>query len=333
MIRSLCKLGTSCGLGAAKEPRVGGQAVIEGVMMRDPSGWSVAVRVPDGSLKKRLERKPPFATRHRWARVPLVRGAVVLVESVAIGFSALSWSADVFASYAASPSKAHSMGSPGPNEGHDRPDSGSGAVSMIAALIFAVTLFIIVPAVISRTLVAKVVSGSLALSVSEGLLRIAILVGYIAAVSRIPEVRRVFEYHGAEHQTIAAFEDGRPLTPDRISAYSTRHPRCGTSFLLTVMIVTIAIFSVIRGTLPLSLQLAARIALLPVVAGVSYELIRLGWAHRERLPAKILMLPGLALQGITTRIPDESQVEVAIASLEYLIGDTSEEEDERREGP
>jgi uncharacterized protein YqhQ len=320
MLRQMLQVGTICHLGlTAEEPRIGGQAVIEGVMMRDPSGWAVAVRTPDGSVKRRLEKKSSYASRHRWARIPLARGAVVLVESVAVGFRALSWSADIYASETARPGPT-SAARRDPTRRNDLADSGSGVVSMIAALIFAITLFVIIPAVLARVLLSKLIDSSLALSASEGLIRIVILVGYIGAVSRLPEVRRVFEYHGAEHQTIAAFEGGDPLDSEHIAAYSTKHPRCGTSFLLIVMIVTIAIYSVIRGSLSLPLQLAARIALLPLVAGISYELIRFGWAHRKRWAAKILMLPGLALQGITTRIPDDAQIEVAITSLKTLIG-------------
>jgi len=293
------------------EPRLGGQAVIEGVMMRDPTGWAVAVRAPDGTIKKRLERRPSFQSTHRWARIPILRGAVALVESLAIGFSALSWSADVFAST--------QSGKPVRKQ-----ETGSGAVSMAAAITFAVALFVVIPAVLTRVALAQVVKGPFALSVAEGLLRVIILVGYILAISRIPEVRRVFEYHGAEHQTIAAYENSEPLVVERISEYSTRHPRCGTSFLLTVMIVTIAVFSVIRGTLPFSLQIAARILLLPLVAGISYELIRAGWALRDRTLAKYLMLPGLALQAITTRQPDSSQIEVAVAALRVLVGENGD---------
>ncbi len=313
-------------LGADREPRVGGQAVIEGVMMRDPSGWSVAVRAPDGSILERVERKPAFATRHRWARIPLIRGAVALVESMVVGFRALSWSAEIFEGRrqavegSESLHRQHDCGSDGADSSRESFESGSGVLTTIAALIFAIALFIVIPGAISRAVFARFLSNPLAQSAAEGLLRIAILVGYIAAISRIPEVGRVFEYHGAEHQTIAAYEDGKELTPEQIATYSTRHPRCGTSFLLTVMIVTIAIFALIRGSLPFAVQLAARVVLLPVVAGISYELIRLGWAHRRRAAARLMMVPGLALQAITTKTPDRSQIEVAVRSLQILLG-------------
>ncbi len=307
-----------------EEPRVGGQAVIEGVMMRDPTGWAVVVRAPDGRLRKRVERQPSFASKHRWARLPFVRGAVVLVESMVVGFRALSWSADVFTSL---PEKSSSPREAGRSDASS-PDSGSGVVSVLGAVAIAVTLFVIVPALISHTLLARLTSSALARSAFEGVIRVAVLVGYIVSISRLEEVRRVFEYHGAEHQTIAAYEEGESLVPESIGRYSTRHPRCGTSFLLTVMVVAIAVFAVVRGSLPLGAQLVARVVLLPVVAGISYEAIRLGWTHRRRLVGRVLMAPGLALQAITTRTPDASQVEVAVASLKALLTQACEDSTE-----
>ncbi len=307
-----------------EEPRVGGQAVIEGVMMRDPTGWAVVVRAPDGRLRKRVEHQPSFATKHRWARVPFVRGAVVLVESMVVGFRALSWSADVFAS---PPEKNSSLHDARRSDASSH-DSGSGLVSVLGAVAIALTLFVILPALISNTLFARLTSSALARSAFEGVIRVVLLVGYIVAISRLEEVRRVFEYHGAEHQTIAAYEEGEPLVVESIARYSTRHPRCGTSFLLTVMVVAIAVFAVVRGSLPLGAQLVARVVLLPVVAGISYEAIRLGWAQRRRLLGRALMAPGLALQAITTRTPDASQVEVAVASLQALLTPASEDSTE-----
>lgn len=322
--------------GAPRPGNVGGQALIEGVMMRCPAAWAAAVRLADGGVVTRYDPASSLAIRYRAARLPLVRGAVALVESMAVGIRALSWSADLYAGSEVraidatyGPYDDRDADSSGMADGSDtergRSDrdrqegSASGVLAVIGGVALAFSLFVALPALLSRGVFSKVVTNALLLHALEGVTRVAVLVGYVAAVSALPDIKRVYQYHGAEHKTIACFEEGAPLEPARLSAFSTRHPRCGTSFLLTVVIVSVAVFSVIKGSLALPLQIAARLALLPVVAGVSFELIRLAWVLRHNWVGRALAAPGLALQAITTKEPDNFQLEVAIRALEKLL--------------
>jgi uncharacterized protein YqhQ len=183
----------------------------------------------------------------------------------------------------------------------------------------AIALFLVLPALVARLVFGSVVTNTLAVSAVEGTIRIAILLLYMLAISALSDVRRVFQYHGAEHKTIAAYEAGDALEPQEIAKKDRRHPRCGTSFLLTVVIVTVVVFAFLRGNLPLWAQLLARVAMLPLVAGIAYEAIRIGWRLRRGLVGKALVAPGIALQAITTREPDEDQIVVALRSLEVLL--------------
>ncbi len=272
---------------------VGGQAVLEGVMMRAPNRWAVAARRPDGVIEVVRHELPRLASRSKAARIPLMRGVMVLIESLSLGFRALSWSAQRA------------------GEEEEELTKRQIAFTMVFAIAFALVLFIGAPALGAKVLADLVGENSLWFVVFDGILRIALMVGYIFAISRAKEIQRVFEYHGAEHMTIHAYEAGDPLTLEAISVYSPRHPRCGTAFLMLVAMVAFVIFLTLAG-LPFLWQIIARVVLIPVIAGVSYEVLKLAadrpwmaWASR----------PGMWLQAITTRQPDGEQIEVAVASL------------------
>jgi uncharacterized protein YqhQ len=273
---------------------VGGQAVIEGVMMRAPSRWSVAVRRPDGVIEAVSHDLPRLSSRSVWARVPFVRGVLVLVESLTLGFRALSWSAR----------KA------GSEEGREV-KRGELAFSMVVALVFFVGVFMLVPLVVARGLGRLLGNSAVVFNVIDGVVRVVLFVGYIWAVGLSKDIRRVFAYHGAEHKTIHAYEAGDPLTLEAIQGYSPRHPRCGTNFLLIVVLIALVAFTAVgRPSWPW--LITSRVLGIPVIAGLAYEVLKVGadrrWLH-------FLAAPGMWLQALTTRQPSDDQVEVAVASL------------------
>lgn len=274
---------------------VGGQAVIEGVMMRAPSGWAVAARNPEGRIVVRSDALPRLSTRSLAARVPFVRGVMVLGESLSLGMKSLTWSARVA----------------GVDEGEEELSSWAMFFSVVASLAIALGLFMVLPTVVAKW-VAK--GDDVILAVVETIVRLGLFVGYIWAIGRWEEIARVFQYHGAEHKTIHAFEAGDPLTIDEIQKYSPAHPRCGTSFLLLVIILSSIAFGLL-GDLPWLWIVLSRIVLIPVIAGVSYEILRFSGLREGTALAGALAAPGLWLQKLTTGEPDDSQVEVAVASL------------------
>jgi uncharacterized protein YqhQ len=287
-------------LSAQRDAPVGGQAVMEGVMMRGVSTWAVAVRKPDGEVDVQSFPLVSWTKRHRAFRLPVVRGVVALVESLNIGFKALGMSANAQL----------------PEE--EEPISGAmwfGTV--LVALLFAVGLFFVVP--VGLTSLFKDQLGSAFLFwLVEGAVRTAIFLGYIVLLARLRDLRRVFEFHGAEHKTISCFEAGLPLTPENAQRFSRLHPRCGTSFLLIVMIVAIFVFAPI-GLPEWYILLASRILGVPLIAGLSFEVIK--WAGRNRTKGWVqkLMWPGMQLQKLTTREPDDEQLAVAIAAMEAVL--------------
>jgi uncharacterized protein YqhQ len=273
---------------------VGGQAVLEGVMMRAPSAWAVAVRRPDGAIESIRHHLPRLTTRSAWAKIPLVRGMLVLAESLTIGFKALSWSAQ------------KSIG-----EEEEEMTKGQIAGSMTLAVAFFVGLFVVVPTVAARFLTQD---RSFIYAAVEGLIQLGIFLGYLWLLGRSEEIRRVFAYHGAEHMSIHAYEAGDQLSVDRVSRYRPEHPRCGTSFLLIVMILAIVIFGLL-GRLPWPLLILSRLIGIPLIAGISYEILKASGKHQETRWGRFLAAPGLWLQRLTTRVPEEDQIEVAVASL------------------
>jgi uncharacterized protein YqhQ len=291
----------------------GGQAVIEGVMMRDKGAMCVAVRTPDGRIALNHQKLPGGRGRGMLLRLPLFRGMVALVDSVGAGVSALLWSA----------------GAAGEEE--EELTGWQVALTMGLALALAVGLFMLLPTLIVSPLRNLIAPGgpsagygaSVAMNLIEGAARAAILVAYVWAIGRLPDVARVLAYHGAEHRVINAGEGGAELSPTGVRGYPVLHPRCGTSFLLYVVMVSVLVFSFF-GWPNLWQRLLIRLSLLPVVAGISYEWVRL--AGRSKSPmVQLLCAPGMWLQRLTTREPDDAQVEVAIAALRGLTGHAAEE--------
>lgn len=276
---------------------IGGQAVIEGVMMRGPHWVSVAVRRPDGTIATHTRRVDSLLTRYRPLNLPLLRGTIVLYEALVLGVQALLFSAN------------EALGEEG-----GKLSGWEAGFSLSLGLVLGLGLFFVVP-----TLAVRLVEGwfsyPLALNLGEGLVRVALLVGYIWGIARMRDLQRVFAYHGAEHKAVNAFEARAPLAPRVVQAYSRLHLRCGTSFILVVMLLALLLFSLL-GRPPLPWRILSRLALVPVIAGLGYEVIRAG----ARFPwFRPLMIPGLWLQCLTTREPDDGQVEVAIAALEEVV--------------
>ena len=279
-------------------PMYGGQAVLEGVMMRGRTACATAVRAPDHSIRYDIHT---FASpaRRRAARWPLVRGLFVLVDTLQLGFRSLSFSASVQA---------------GPQEQEMKAPL---ALSMVAAVVVGLSVFFLLPAAAAFA-VERLFGLSAAFgTILEGLMRLALLLGYLWAIGRIPEIRRVYAYHGAEHKTIHAHEAGRPLRVEEVAPFPCEHPRCGTAFLLTIVVLSIILFSLI-GPLPLGWRMISRVLAVPILAALAYEYIRWSAGVQHRAWARPLVLPNLALQRLTTREPDGEMIEVAIAAFEAM---------------
>jgi uncharacterized protein YqhQ len=282
---------------------VGGQAVIEGVMMKSPEGWSVAVRDPQGVINfksVRTEKPGPIA------KLPFLRGAVALGQALVIGVKAIEFSGKI--AY---------------QEENEKPlSSWSIALSVGAALVVAVALFKFFPLLIA-TLVGEFFGGvaesSLVFNIIDGVSRVLIFLLYVFAIGLWKEMKRIFEYHGAEHKVIFAFESGEGCTVENARKYKPYHPRCGTSFLLIVMIISIVVFMFIPQEWSFWEKLLARIILLPVLAGVSYEALKFSAKFKDNPLIGMLVLPGLLLQRLTAKEPDDSQIEVAIAALNEVL--------------
>ena len=337
-------------LEAARDAPVGGQAVLEGVMMRGVAHWAVAVRKPTAEQLAEGERSPEEAAlgeievksfplesalrRHRVLRLPIIRGIVALGGSLAIGFRALEFSAN-----AQLPPEERPAGAPASSEDGSAAGAEDGEQqeipkalwigTIVLALALAIVLFFLIPVGLT-SLIKDQLGSSVLFWVIEGTLRTAIFLGYLWLLSRMRDLRRVFEYHGAEHKTISCFEAGLPLEPVNAQRFSRLHPRCGTSFLLIVMVVAIFVFAPIG--LPAWYWLVlTRILGVPLIAGISFEIIKFAGKHRNRRWVQVLMWPGLKLQLLTTREPDLDQLAVAIASLQAVLalekpGDLSAED-------
>jgi uncharacterized protein YqhQ len=283
---------------------VGGQAVLEGVMMRSPGNWAVAVRTPAGVIAQVTRPIDSAMARHRWMRLPIVRGVVALGESLAIGFRALAISAN----YAAQEEGQEN------EEVEQELSRGALIFAFAIAIGFAVALFKVTPGLITEALPIK--SGGWFVIV-EGLIRVSIFVVYLSLISLLPDLRRVFQYHGAEHKAINAYEAGVELEPETVQRYSLIHPRCGTAFLLWVMVIAVFVFAFF-GRPAWYWLIATRVLLLPVIAGLAYEVIRFAGKHQNRVVMTILA-PGLWLQRLTTREPSLEQLEVSIRALKEVL--------------
>src|SRR3954447_20376587 len=279
---------------------IGGQAVLEGVMMRGPSAWAVAVRKRDGDIAQ-LNRSISSPMARHWAfRLPVIRGVVALRESLAIGFRALAISANCAAQ----------------EEGEDgevTTEISRGAIifAFVVAIGFAVALFKVTPALITNWLP---IHDSWYFVLVEGAIRVALFIAYLFLISLLPDLKRVFQYHAAEHKAINAYEAGEELTPERVQRFSLIHPRCGTAFLLWVMVIAIFVFAFF-GRPAWYWLIVSRILLLPVIAGIAYEIIRFAGRHAQNPVLHAVLAPGLWLQRLTTREPSLDQIEVSIRAL------------------
>lgn len=304
-----------------KYTSVGGQAIIEGVMMRGPEELAIAVRKSDGEivLKKEPVPKTPKNSFKKW---PIVRGVFALFGSMILGVKALTYSAEIFDDGAGTYEQSkfekwieEKMG--------DKADDILIGLSVVMAIGLALLLFMILPTFIINFL-KRYITEPLVLSGLEGVLKMVLFVGYITLISKMKDVRRVFEYHGAEHKTIHCFESGKELTVENARAFTTLHPRCGTSFLLIVMVISIITFSFIGWT-SVWMRVALKLLLLPAVAGFSYEVIKWAGQH-DNWFVDVVSYPGLMLQKLTTREPDDEQLEVAIAAMKEVLTDDVWEE-------
>ncbi len=287
-------------LSATRDAPVGGQAVIEGVMMRGIKHWAVAVRKEDGEIDTEVHEFESSVKRNRFYRLPVVRGVVALVESMGIGIKALGIAANK-------------------QIGEEEEEIGgfTWAATVAFSLIFAIGIFFLLPLGLI-TLIQGDSGSSFEFVMFEKVMRIAIFILYLWVISLLPDLRRVFEYHGAEHKTIFNYEAGLPLTPENAARFTRFHPRCGTSFLLLVFIVSIFVL-VPLGRPEWYILFPSRVLAVPIVAGLAFELIKLIGKHRTKLWARAIMWPGLQLQRLTTREPDHEQLAVAIASLEAVL--------------
>jgi len=279
------------------KPSIGGQAVIEGVMMRGPSQIATAVREPSGQITIKTEPLKSITDRYPILKKPMLRGVVALVESLVYGLKALSFSAQAA------------------GEEDEQLSTKEIVVTMLFSLGLAIVLFVIIPTGAAKY-IHSAITDPVMLNLFEGVLRLVIFLAYVAGISMMKDIQRVFEYHGAEHKTIHAYEAGVPLDVEHVRQFSTLHPRCGTNFLLIVMIVSIVVFAFL-GWPDLWLRIASRIVLMPLVAGIAYEIIRFAGRSQNKW-VMYAILPGLWLQKLTTREPSDDQIEVAISSLEAV---------------
>lgn len=283
---------------------IGGQAVLEGVMMRAPRSLAIAVRRPDGEISVKSETVIPLSERFPITKLPIIRGAVALFSSLIIGIKALNFSAN------------EAMA-----EGDEKEEINNWTIAgtMAAAFGFGILLFFIMPLYLTKLLIPIIGDSNIVFNLVDGVIRVAVFLIYILAISRMEDIQRVFQYHGAEHKCIFTFEAGEDLTVDNVRKYSCLHPRCGTSFLLIVMLVSILVFSLIPKLWPFYLKAGSRVVLLPVIAGLSYEVLKWTAKHDNHPLVKMIISPGLALQRLTTGEPDDSQIEVAIKSMEVAL--------------
>ncbi|MBI5483684.1 MAG: DUF1385 domain-containing protein [Deltaproteobacteria bacterium] len=290
---------------------VGGQAVIEGVMMRAPRSVAIAVRRPDGEIVVKKELVVPLSERFPIVKLPIIRGAVALVTSLIIGIKALNFSANEAMTEEEKEKE-------GVKDGGEL-SSWAMAGTMTVAFGFGICLFFLFPLYLTKLMTPVIGDNNIIFNLVDGVIRVIVFLLYIWGISCMKDIQRVFQYHGAEHKSIFAFEAGEELIVENVRRFSRLHPRCGTSFLLIVMLVSIAVFSLIPKLWPFYLKAASRIILLPMIAGISYEFLKWSASNENHPLVKMIIAPGLSLQRLTTREPDDSQLEVAIRSLNEAL--------------
>ncbi len=304
-----------------KHTHIGGQAVLEGIMMRGKHNWAVAVRIPDGSIHVEEHDLKTSVTKRPWLGKPIIRGVVGLYETMALAFKAFEISASLAGDTEEEQLSAKEIG-----------------LSMVLGIGLAVALFIVLPAVLTNLAVGSAAERPFAWNLLDGVLRLVAFFIYIWAVGRIEDIKRVFAYHGAEHKTIHAYEHGLPLEPKIIQRYETMHVRCGTSFLLMVMVIALVLYSLVpikslvaawglgSGIPTLLVAISLRIVLLPLIAGLAYEVIRWAGKRSDKPLVRVILWPGLMLQKMTTNEPDDSMVEIAVAAMQPIIARENAEE-------
>ena len=284
--------------------RVGGQAVIEGVMMRSPNSMAIAVRKPNGEIVVKRERLDFFSEKKFFSKLPLIRGVINLLSALILGMKALNFSAN------------QSLGE------EKEVSSWTMGLTFTFALCFGIFLFFLIPLFLTKWLrfaIPMVSTSGILFNLVDGIIRLMIFLAYLWAISFFKEIRRIFQYHGAEHKSIFAFEAGEALMADRVKGFSYLHPRCGTSFLLIVMVVSILVFALIPHHLSFGYKVASRVVFIPLIAGLAYEIIRFADQKRERRSMQVFIKPGLWLQRMTAREPSEDQIEVALRALQEVL--------------
>lgn len=304
---------------------VGGQAVIEGVMMRGSKGVATAVRKEDNTIELKMENIVPYNKRNKLLGLPIIRGFVSLVESMIIGIKTLNYSASFFED--TEQEETSKIDEFLKKAFKDKANDVVMMVSLFVSIIFAVGIFFVLPTFAANIFKVLNVHNTVILNLLEGIIRVTLFILYLFLIGKIEDIQRVFQYHGAEHKTVFCYEHNDELTPENASKYSRFHPRCGTNFLFLVMIISILVFS-LTGWSSLIFRIISRIVLLPIVSGVTYEIIR--WMGKSNSDlSKIFSYPGMMLQKLTTREPDYSQLEVAIKALKAAEGieDVNEEDE------
>jgi len=285
---------------------IGGQAVLEGVFMRSLTGYSVAVRRPDGGVAIKKNRLAAITAKYKFLKTPVLRGSVVLIQSLILGIRALNYSASIVTEG---------------EEGCEEVSNWAVASSMIVAAAMAVGLFIFAPLGLTNLLrkFAWPAMTNFEYNLIDGLIRAVFFFVYIYSISFMDDIRRVFQYHGAEHKTVYTYEADQELTVENARGKSTLHPRCGTSFLLFVLVISIVVFSLVPSAAPFVVKLGARVVLIPLIAGLAYEVIRFSARHLDSRACRVLIAPGLWLQRITTKEPDDTQLEIALIALREAL--------------
>ncbi|GAA0728270.1 DUF1385 domain-containing protein [Clostridium malenominatum] len=297
-----------------KNCNVGGQALIEGVMMRGKTGIATAVRKSDGEIVVTKEEFIPYSKRNKILGLPIIRGFVSLIESLIVGMKSLNYSASFFEEE----EEESKFDKWFQGVFKDKSNDVLMGFSFVISMIISISLFVALPNVVANLFKKFGIENTVMLNIIEGIIRVTLFIIYITLISKMEDIKRVFQYHGAEHKTIFCYESGDELTPENAQKYTRLHPRCGTNFMFLVMIVSIMLFSLV-GWQSLTQRILYRILLLPVVSGITYEIIK--WMGRgESYLSKVMAMPGLALQKITTNEPDLSQLEVAIKSLKVAEG-------------
>ena len=303
-----------------KKTSIGGQALIEGIMMKGPEKIATAVRKPDGEIEVK-ESNINQLFKHKFFKLPLIRGSFVLIDSLVNGVKELMYSAEFYGDDYEEDAVDKFL----KKVFKDKADTAIIYVSVIIALVFSVGVFILGPTLLTN-LVKNVVDSTFLLNLIEGAIRVALFTGYVYLVSKLEDIKRVFMYHGAEHKTIHCYEHKEELTVDNVRKYSTLHPRCGTSFMINVMLISIIVFSFFGWPNPF-MRLVIRLAMLPLIAGLSYELNKyVGRCESENILTKIISYPGFLIQRITTTEPDDSMMEVAIEAMKRVIPANGEDD-------